>query len=198
MPIRTCRSVRWRLPGNALLLNAAAERINGVDVDLSVVPVRGLTFNTAFEYLDAKYVDFPGTTCPTPGAPRVDSRGVLVGTVVNTPCNLAGATPQFAAKYSATIGAVYNFDTRIGSITLSANDHYTSSYPTSAQYIVNSAHHIVDSSLGWTSKNRRFDAQLWVKNLTKQYVYAIGQVATTFVIAPGAPRTFGATVGFHY
>ena len=185
-------------PGNALLLNAAKEKINGVDIDISVVPIRGLTLNGAVEYLDAKFVDFPGTTCPTPGAPRVDSRGVLVGTVVNTLCNLAGATPQFSAPVSATIGAVYNIDTRVGSFTLSANDHYNASYPTSAQYVVNDAHQLVDASIGWTAPNKRYDVQFWVKNLTNQYVYAIGQVAASFVFAPGAPRTFGATLGAHF
>jgi len=185
-------------PGNPLLLNAAKERANGVDVDISVVPMRGLTLTTGFEYLNLKYVNFPGTTCPTPGAPKVDSRGVTVGTVVNTPCNLAGATPQFAPKYSATIGAVYNFDTRIGSFTISANDHYTSLETTSSQYIVNTPHHIIDSSVGWTSANKRFDVQLWGKNLTKQYYWSIGSISTTFTVAPAAPRTFGATVGFHY
>ncbi|WP_174279134.1 TonB-dependent receptor [Sphingomonas bacterium] len=185
-------------PGNALLLNAAKERIDGVDVDLSIVPVRGLTLNGALEYLDAKFVDFPGTTCPTPGTPRVDSRGVTVGTVVNTVCNLAGATPQFAAKWSGTVGAVYNVETDLGSFTVSGNDHYTSSYPTSAQYVVNDAHHIIDASLGWTAPSKRYDVQLWGKNLTKQYIYAVGQVATSFAFAPGAPRTYGATLGVHF
>jgi iron complex outermembrane receptor protein len=183
--------------GNALLLNAAKERLDGIDADISVVPVKGLTINGALEYLDAKFVDFPNTTCPTPGVPRIDSRGVLVGTVVNTTCNLAGATPQFAAPVSATIGAVYTFDTSIGPFTLSANDHYNESYPTSAQYVVNGAHNIVDASVGWASTNKRFDAQLWVKNLTNQYVYSVGQVSSAFTFVPGAPRTFGATLGVH-
>ena len=117
---------------------------------------------------------------------------------MNTTCNLAGARPQFAPKWSMTIGAVYNLDTSAGTFTLSANDHYTSAFPTAAQYVVNKSHHVVDSSLGWTSSNKRFDAQLWVKNLTKQYVYAVGQANSSFVIVPGAPRTFGVTVGVHY
>ncbi|WP_174296931.1 TonB-dependent receptor [Sphingomonas bacterium] len=184
-------------PGNALLLNAAKERVDGVDIDISLVPVRGLTLNGAVEYLDAKYVDFPGTICPTPGMPRVDSRGVTIGTIVNTLCNLAGATPQFSAPVSATVGAVYNVNTRLGSFTISANDHYNESYPTSAQYVVNGAHNLVDASLGWTAADKRYDVQLWVRNLTDQYIYAVGQVATSFAFAPGAPRTFGATVGVH-
>ena len=186
--------------GNSLLVNAARELVNGVDVDASVVPVHGLTINGAFEYLHASFANFPGTVCPVPGAPRADPRvpGGLVGTVINVPCNLAGATPQFSPRVSATIGAVYNIDTDSGSFSLSANDHYVSSTPTSSQYVISPAHHMVDASIGWTAPNKRIDAQMWVRNLTNVYTYVIGQVSSSFIIAPGAPRTIGGTIGFHY
>ena len=59
-------------------------------------------------------------------------------------------------------------------------------------------HHVLDASLSWTSLDKHFDVNLFVRNLTKQYVYAVGQVGTNFTIVPGAPQTFGATFGVHF
>ena len=64
-------------------------------------------------------------------------------------------------------------------------------------YIINKPHHIVDASVAWTAPGRHIDLQLWVKNLTKEYVYVVGQSNTSYVVAPGAPRTYGATLGWH-
>ena len=40
-------------PGNALLLNAASERVDGIDADFSIVPFHGLTINGTLEHLIA-------------------------------------------------------------------------------------------------------------------------------------------------
>ena len=123
---------------------------------------------------------------------------MTVGSVVNLTCNLAGARPQFAVPFSATWGAVYNFNTGIGSFTISANDHFTTSVPTTTQYIRIPKQHLIDSSLGWTSSDKRFDAQLFVRNLTDRYVIVNGAASTTVSVTPGAPRTYGVTIGVHY
>ncbi len=186
-------------PGNALLLNAASERIDGIDADFSVVPFRGLTINGTLEHLIARYVSYPGATRVTQGANKVVN-GVTVGTVVNTtPFNLAGFTPQNAPELSATLGFTYAYDTPIGPFSFSANDHHTSSTSkTNDDSVIDPPHDIVDLSLGWTSVGKRYDASLWVKNLGNDYTFAAGQIGTNFVVVPGPPRTFGGTVGVHF
>lgn len=47
-------------PGGSLLFNAASAHIKGVDADFLLAPVHGLTINGGFQYLNAKYADFPG------------------------------------------------------------------------------------------------------------------------------------------
>ena len=187
-------------PGNALLQNAASERIDGIDADFSVVPFRGLTINGTLEHLIARYVDYPGATRVTQGPNRVLPNGVIVGTVVNTtPFNLAGFTPQNAPEFSASIGFVYTYETPVGPFAFSANDHYTSSTSkTNDDSVIDPHHHIVDLSLGWTAANKRYDVSLWVKNLGNEYTYAAGQISNNFVVIPGPPRQFGATVGAHF
>ncbi len=192
-------------PGNALLQNAAKERLNGVDADLSIVPFRGFTINGTFEYLDARYADYPGTTCTTPGTKIVKggtvgpANDVTVGTATAVTCNLAGYSLVNAAPVSATLGFVYNVDTSQGSFTLSANDRYNARYPLVADHtLYNEAHHLIDASLAWTAPNKRVDAQIFVRNLTNENTYVLGQVSTSYLVTSGPPRTFGATVGFHY
>ncbi len=193
-------------PGNALLQNAASEKIDGIDADFSIAPFRGFTINGSLEHLVAKYADYPGATLVTQGPNRnvaVTIGGVpqivTVGSVINTtPANLAGFTPQNAPPFTASIGFVYAFDTAAGTWSLSANDHYNSRYAkTNDDSIYDNSHNLVDLSLGWTATNKRYDVNLWVKNLGDEYVYAVGQISNNFTIVPGAPRTFGATIGVH-
>ena len=187
------------VPGNAILQNAASERFDGVDGDFSVAAAKGLVLNGSFEWLRAKYVDFPGTTLAT-AAPLIVVNGVtLGGTATTQGVNLGGYNVPLAAPFSASIGFTYTLDTSAGAFSLSANDHYNASYPmTNDSSVFQEQHHVVDASLNWTTPNKRFDVNLFVRNFTKQYVYGVGQVSTSFVIVPAAPRTFGATVGFHY
>ena len=186
-------------PGNALLLNAASERVDGIDADFSVVPFRGLTLNGTIEHLIARYVSYPGATLVTQGPNKVVN-GITVGSVINTtPFNLAGYTPQNAPQFSASIGFVYAYNTPAGVFSFAANDHYTSTTAkTNDDSVLDAPHHIVDLSLGWTALSKRYDASLWVKNLGNEYTYAAGQIGANFVVVPGPPRTFGGTVGVHF
>ena len=95
--------------GNALLLDAASEHSDGVDGDFSIAPFRGFVVNGSFEYLDARFDSFPGTTIT---APRRDANdNVLNGVVTTQNVNLAGYHVAFAPPVSATLDATYTLDT---------------------------------------------------------------------------------------
>ena len=185
-------------PGNALLINAASERMDGVDGDFSIAVTKGLIVNGSFEYLNGRYVDFPGTTIAAPGTKTVN--GVLVGSpTVTQNVNLAGFEVPQAPPFSASFGFTYKFDTSVGAFALSGNDHYNSPYVlTTDSSVRQNRHHVLDAALNWLSSDKHYEVNLFVRNLTKQYVYAVGQVSTNFTIVPGAPRTFGASLGVHF
>lgn len=184
-------------PGNAILQNAAAERMDGIDGDFSIAAFKGFVINGTFEYLNARYKDFPGTSCTTPGTRVVN--GVTLGTVTSVTCNLAGFQTPYSPKFSASLGFVYTIDTEQGKFTLSANDHHTSAYNLNAEHTIKTDDKdILDASVTWASPSKTVDLQLWVKNITKTFTYAVGNVSTSYYIAPGAPRTFGATLGVHF
>jgi iron complex outermembrane receptor protein len=186
------------LPGNAILINAAKERQKGIDIDLNLAATRNLSLNLSYEHLDSKYRDFPGTTCSTPGTRVVG--GLTVGAATVLTCNLVGYTTPNSPPNSGNVGFVYKVDTLHGAWMLSANDRFTSSYPLPADAsIFQQSHNLVGASVGWTSPSKRFDALLWGRNLTDEYMYTVGQaaVANNYLVVPMAPRTWGLTVGYH-
>jgi iron complex outermembrane receptor protein len=185
-------------PGNAILQNAASEHVDGIDGDFSIAAAKGLVLNGSFEYLRAKYVDFPGTTIATPGTKLVN--GVLVGaaTILQNQ-NLAGYDAPFAAPFSASFGFTYKFGTAIGDFAFSGNDHYNSPYALVADNSIRQTrHHVLDASLNWTSTDKHYDVNLFVRNLTKQYVWVVGQTSANFTVVPGAPQTFGGSFSVHF
>ena len=183
--------------GNPILLNVAKERMNGLDVDFAFVPIRGLTINGAFEILDAKYADYPGASCLTPGTRVVN--GVTVGSPTVVTCNLAGERIAFAPPFSASLGATYKLETSTGDFTFNVNDRFTNRHSLAAGTpVFQEKHHIVDASTAWLSASKHFDTQLWVRNLTDEYTYSGAVASTNFQVTPGAPRTYGVTVGFRF
>ena len=191
-------------PANPFLQNVASEHLDGVDGDFTVVPFRGLTINGSFEYLNGKYADYPGASCITantkanPNSATAAAMPLVEAPIVTT-CNLGGTRIPQAPPVSASLGATYRFDTDVGAFSFSGNDHYTSRYLLyQGADIYQSPHHIIDLSLSWVSVDKHYDVNLFVRNLTKQYTFGSSIVSTSYSVTPGAPRTFGATVGFHY
>jgi iron complex outermembrane receptor protein len=185
--------------GSALLQNVAAEHLKGLDGDFTFVPTKGLSIYGGFEVLDGKYKDYPGTSCASVGPTRTVD-GKLLGSVVSVPCNLAGFDVAFAVPLSATLGLSYDLETEYGVLTFNALDHYSSRFPLVADNSIKApSTHIVDASVKWTSPDKRYDLQAYVRNLAKEYSYVNAAVAPGgFAIVPGAPRVFGITAGYHY
>ena len=184
-------------PGNVFLLNIAKSTYDGVDVDFNLAVVEGLTINGGFEYLDARFKDYPGASCIKPGTGVAS--GVTIGLPVTTTCNLAGFQVPNAPRFSGAIGFIYALQTSAGKLSLSANDRFNVSYPmTPGGEIRQPKHHIVDASLLWTSPDRSYDIKLWGRNLLDEYVYGTAQAGRDFIVSPGAPRTYGVSVGVHF
>lgn len=184
-------------PGNVFLINIAQSTYDGVDADFNFVAAKGLTINGGFEYLDARFKDYPGASCITYGTGTAS--GVTIGLPTTVTCNLAGFQVPNAPKFSGAIGFVYTAETKAGKFSLSANDRFNVSYPmTPFNEIRQAAHHIVDASLMWTSANDSLDVKLWARNLTGEYTYTNAQAGRDFIVSPGPPRTYGLTVGVHF
>ncbi|MGY2737036.1 TonB-dependent receptor [Sphingomonas sp. UYP23] len=182
---------------SAILENAASEHLDGVDADFSAALFKGFVINGSFEYLAAHYAAFPGASLATT---RKSATGTLLpgATVINN-YDLAGFDVPFAAPVSASLRATYTFDTTRGDFSLSVNDHYNSPYSMTVDSSIRQGrHNIVDLSLNWTAPSKRYDVNLFVRNLTNQYTYAAAVVSSNFAVVPGPPRIFGGSFGFHF
>ena len=185
-------------PGNALLENVANEHVKGVDADFTWVATSNLTFNGSAEFLDAKYDQYPGTTIELPATKVVN--GVLVGSpIVIQNANLAGLTVYNSPPVSISLGAVYKKETPYGTFAVTGNDHITSAYPISPDSTLKERPlNLVDASFLWTNPTKRYDFQIYIRNVFDRYTFINGLESNSFTVEPGTPRVFGATVGVHF
>jgi iron complex outermembrane receptor protein len=182
-------------PGGSITFNAAKGRVNGIDADLVLAPARGLQFTASMELLDTKFTSFPNTICTTPRP----IAGAVLGGNTSAACDNTGHDFANAPHLSYTLGAVYTLETGIGSITFAANDAYKSrTFWDSANRLSQGGYHLVNASATWRLPNRKVELQLFVRNLTKTRYFVLGSESTNDVYSPGAPRTYGFTLGYHY
>ena len=158
-------------PGSTITYNAAAARVNGAELQMSLVPSRAFSINASATYLDGIYSQFANATCTVP---RAVTATVLGGN--NTvPCDNSGHRLANTSRFSYNLNATYTLETKVGSFALSANDSYKSrSYWDASNRLSQDPYHLVSASLTWTSPDKRFDVQAYVRNLTKAYYFANG------------------------
>ncbi|QIG78616.1 TonB-dependent receptor [Stakelama tenebrarum] len=182
-------------PGLAILYNAAAARLNGVDADFELKVVPGLTLTGSAEYLDAKYTQFLGASCTTPRP----IGGAVLGGNAGSVCDVSGNRMINAPRFSYTIGANYRFDTGVGEFALAVNDSHRSRYYWDpSNRLTQEPYHLLNASLTWTSIDRHIDVRFFAKNLTDSYYFVTAQQAANDVYVPGAPRTYGVEAGVHF
>ncbi len=90
--------------------NAGSARVYGIEANLTVVPIRDLTLNVGYTYLDAKYTDFEvNVNNPLTGS-FVSScvPNTIIGNGVFCRANLGGNRLERTPKHSITGSARYN------------------------------------------------------------------------------------------
>lgn len=169
--------------------------VNGLETELTVVPVRGLRINAAVTLTDAKYGRYITTDtrfgAPGPGCDPV------------TLCNFQGHELNQTPPYTVDLGAEYTFHTVFGTITPRVDSFFSGrvqflpdNYVTSVQ----KAYHLTDVHLTWVSPTGRFKLEGFIKNIENANVISndglqsitLGQGALepdNFVYYP--PRTYG-------
>ena len=182
-------------PGSTITYNAAAARVNGAELQASLVPSRALTINASATYLDGIYSAFANASCTVP---RTITTTVLGGNST-VACDNSGHRLANTSRWSYNLNVAYTLETEIGAFTLAANDSYKSrSFWDASNRLSQDPYHLVSASLTWSSPDKHFDVQAYVRNLTKSYYFANGIESATDVYVPGAPQTFGINAGFHF
>ncbi|MBY8825510.1 TonB-dependent receptor [Sphingomonas colocasiae] len=168
-------------------INAASARIQGVEADLVVVPVDGLSLSGSLAYTDAKYGEYNGLDLTGDGIPDPAlARNLKLTRVPKWVYSLAAA-------YETAIGSAGSINAQI------AFDHTAERAGNDANTFFFAPYGLLSANLGFTTADRKYRISLYAKNLTNKIFYSSGTDIGTFRAAYlGAPRTIGVTFGFQF
>ena len=173
-----------------VLGNAEKQSVRGFELDMSLSPVRNLTFTAAVTYLDPLFDSFASGTALTPG----------FGTA---PTNLTGTRPAGIPAWSITTGGTWTHEFAGGTeLTFHADYHMESNVQIAGgltQFRRAVENLSASVSLGLTNG---VDLTLWGRNLTNDvYTTTIfPSVAQSGSLSGyrNQPRTYGASVRFDF
>ena len=162
--------------------NIGSADIKGAELEASIYPGGGFSFDGSVSYLHFKY------TSPT-------TNGVLV----NTDIPAGGITP-YTPKLNYSVGAQYDHPIQTGSISFRLDGSYQGKLYTNAENtdwgkLPN--RFLANARLGWNN-NDNWSVALEVQNLFNKYYFLSKSDITTSLGAvtgvPGKPRTFAVSV----
>lgn len=205
------KNIQYNLTLNniAQVFNAATARLQGLDVDGSWAPAKGLTINAgAVWLLKRRYTSF------NPGQALVPSGTVINGTTVTcVPNGLLPApvncsyTGDFTGRYILLAPALslsgsidYKHDLPSGSLAFNLTGSYSSKmYRSIDNILTQPAYGVLNGSIRWNVGDDGLSLTLWAKNLTDTH-YSVYGTATTYTFSGGrgAPRTFGGSIGYKF
>ncbi|MDR2856991.1 MAG: TonB-dependent receptor [Novosphingobium sp.] len=168
------------------IFNAAEATIKGFELEVTALPVDGLTLTGSVAYLDATYGKF------------LYNEGTL------SEINLKGYRLQNAPKWATNLGANYEFGLGSGTANMGASYAYASS-----KYLQNLLNppivhiqptHLVRANIGWKPESKQWSIEFWANNLLdKRYVEAATWNTGLFSqISYMPPREYGASFRFNW
>jgi len=174
-----------------IIQNAASARTKGVELEVTAVPLPGLTLNGTLGYIDPRFKDFVAAIIP--GQPPTDNSGFPF---------------PFTSKWTTKLGATYSFSLpgRLGFSTFNVDWNYRSSFsaanlPYPAAQV--DGFGLLNASLRFEDPSRRYSLTLYGRNITNkiwrtQVLTVPGQVAPFFITQASKPVVYGATLGFKF
>jgi len=205
------------------ITNAARATIKGVDLDISAVPVDGLTLTASLEGMEGKYDSFPNGTSyvynPITGG---NCTFAVAAPPARVPCG--GATPPNynaitgswdlkgnhtiqTPPFSVSLIGQYEIPTPIGRFDLNlawthtGNDYASADNgqgqipPSSSKNDMQKLIDVLNGSLGWTASNPDLEVRLWAKNMTDVHYWSYAdEISFATFYSPAPPRTYGVTI----
>jgi iron complex outermembrane receptor protein len=174
------------IQGNSIL-NAGKSEIQGAEMELTLVPVDGLTLNLNLGYLDSEFKKFAPPD-PVTGLPR----------------DFSGFRLQNTPEWTGSANAAYEFPLAAGTarayveFTHSA-DKYLTSLDNSPRTVVQEMN-LVNASVEWSPQSDAWTLSLWGRNLAdKRYIASAFEAPGTIRFVNYAPpREFGVTLNYRW
>lgn len=175
------------------LANVPKVRSQGVEFDLSVKPVGGLSGYVRGAYTDATYRSFPNAPCPLEliGGPSAQ-------------CNLSGKPLPGVSKWAVSAGSEYRQPVGTGEAYVGIDANYRSSFngdATDSVYTRIGGYALVNARIGFAAA-KGWEVFALVRNVfDKNYLLLVTpQAGSTGFISgtPGDPRTFQVTARYRF
>jgi iron complex outermembrane recepter protein len=198
---------------NSVLDNAAGAHVNGIEGQATWIPIDGLRLNVAAAVTDSEYDKYLTNDNRYTGA----STSSKCATTAPYDCNFAGNSLNQTPPYTVDVGAEYNWDTRIGTITPRVDAFWSGRVEFLPDNINGQKpYEQTDLNLLWTDPSGRYTLDAFVKNLgNTEIITNDGLQSTTLSGPPGAgpgqgggfefdnyvyapPRTFGIRLGIKF
>jgi iron complex outermembrane receptor protein len=163
--------------------NIGSADVKGLELETSIYPVDGLSFDASVSYLDFEY------TSP------VTSTGVLV----NTSIPGSGITP-YTPEMSYSVGGQYDHETNAGTLSFRLDGSYQGKLFTNAEntsWAKIPGRFLANSRISW-SKDDKWKMSFEVQNLfDKYYFQSVSDVSSSLGVVtgvPGLPRTWSVSI----
>jgi iron complex outermembrane receptor protein len=171
--------------------NIGSADVKGLELEATIRPVAGLSFDGSISYLHFKYTSdtaLLNTTLPAgPNNPLV-----LKGSAIPK-----GAITPYTPKLNYSVGAQYDLETSIGVFTGRFDGSYQGKLYTTSENTVWSvvkARFLGNAHVTYASKDKNWKVQFEVQNLfDKYYFQSVSDATTSLGIVsgvPGLPRTW--------
>ncbi|EQB05525.1 hypothetical protein L288_12835 [Sphingobium quisquiliarum P25] len=201
----------------AIVVNAQAARINGIEVETAIRPARGLEIAANYSYMDAKYKRYALPLAPDPLARVVQGCGGPVAVPFpgqpTASVDLSCAPFQLAPKHLFNLNGRYSsaLPNSAGTLVLAASYSYvgrtynsSSTLPSDDPNVWVKAYGLVNASVELNGiGGSGLDARLFVTNLTDK-VYRVNaysglNTATGFTNSTyGEPRMYGVSLRYRF
>lgn len=186
---------------NALLENAAAAKIYGLEAEIVAKPTEAFQIDLTGAYLNATFSKFV-----TADNARPAGDGVTTDDFGNPAFNLKGNRLSQSPKFSGKFGATYTIPVTSGRLSVRGEAVYTSKIfwtPYNLDATSTAARTRLNASVNFESDDRHWTASLNARNIANKVQVTNGFVSTllTGFVVNGyveAPRTIDFTVGYHF
>jgi iron complex outermembrane receptor protein len=199
--------------GLIYLQNAGSAETRGFDFDAMARVTDSLGLRMSGTYLEATFTNFSNaaTYCPSPQVSAAECQllspvpPLAPGNLNPYTINASGHEMPYASRWKLLTSADYAWNLgHAGSLAFDLTGNYQSSYFWDADNVIQEpAHFFLDGSIAYTPDvlSSRSILRFWMKNITGVH-YNVNYVAqasgSAYSSAPGAPRTFGANVTYHF
>lgn len=183
--------------GTINLVNAAAAKMKGMDVDFAFLPIDSFTVRGGFELMNGRYTDFRNAPFLSP---TLSPSGSPVGGNTQSVGDATGFDTVRTPKGTANISSTYRWPVSRGNLKSVLSYYHNSGFAWDPDNrLRQSSYDVLNASIDWSAASNAWGVRIWGNNLTDTR-YCVYETEQTLLdsCAPAPPRTYGVTLSAHY